>query len=285
MHNFEIFELDQKNIYGIRILKNINVGNINYLNSFLWIKYDEETPFSDGKKYQALIFNNVSIEMMETIKQAIEIEYNIDPQNISLSEILEKLSNFFKKIRKENLKKEYIGLLGELLFIYKMKQKNIEVINFYQKSLIDRFDFNFNGNKLDIKVVKLNERTFKINKKQLVNLIKYDYNVSIIELAFDTTKNGKNLEDIFILINDSNSLNFVYERIKKFKDADENMFKNMKIDINQSNIYLYDKKWLKKQEDDFISNDSIVDAIFKIYFHNDLNKDIFEVIKGYINGN
>ena len=284
MNNFEVCPLADNYHYVIKINNpNINPGSIE-TTGFLWIKYEANATFKTNdqiEKAPMLIFQEIDKKTLEHIAQMMEIEFNKHSGQIALSEIIKNLSDLFKQSRQKNLRKNYLGLLGELLFIYKNQTNHLDVKNYYQQNFKDQFDFNINDQKIDIKVLNTSKNSIKLNKKQLVNFLQTDAQIFACEFHFDSHKT--NLEQLFDLIENSIQLSAIKEKILFIKNNAASLFDEIKIDLDQSIIRKFNKEHLMSDKLDLLTKNFIINLSAELHFVEDKTKNVYQFIEEYIN--
>lgn len=286
MKNFQVcsFAFDDYH-YVIKINSKINPGKMDSI-QFLWIKYEHRARFIRKNEIEIapmLIFQEVDKETLENIANILEIElskHNL--KSITLSEIINNLADLFKKIRQKNLKKTYIGLLSEMLFIWKNQEKQIDLKKYYQKNLYDQFDFKINKQTVEIKTLNTFKNTIKLNKKQLLNFLKTNVQIFVCEFYFDSF--GSNLEDLFNLIENNLQLKAVWEKIVFIKKNASHIFDEIKVNLEKSKIKKFDKNKINYKNIEFLEQNFVVNINIEINFINDEEVNVFKHIKEYIDG-
>lgn len=285
MNNFEVCPFADSRHYVIKINNpNIKAGKIEATN-FLWIKYAPSATFMiNGKieKAAMLIFQDVDKETLDHIAQMMEIEFNKHFGQITLSELVNNLASLFKQIRQKNLRRDYLGLLGELFFIWKNQANNLDVKNYYQQNQRDQFDFNINDQKIDIKVLNTSKNSIKLNKKQLINFLQTNTQIFACEFHIDSHKT--NLEQLFEQIDNSINLKTTQEKILFIKNNAPDLFDEIKIDLDHSVIKKFSKEHLVNNKLDLLTENFIINIKAELHFIEDKSKNVYEFIKEYING-
>lgn len=285
MLNFQVCPLNDEQHFVIKINHKIEPGKIELI-KFLWIKYQAQAKFQTENGIEIapmLIFQNVDKETLEHIANIMDIEFKKHQDKpITLFEIINNLSDLFKKIRQKNLKRHYLNLLVELFFIWKNQTHQINLKIYYQENLKTAFAFKIKQQKIIIKTLNSIKNTIKFNKKELLNFLKTESEIFACELFANSQ--GVNLEELFALIEDRHQLNKTQEKISFIKKNALNFFDEIKIDLDKSKIKKFDKSKLKTTNIDFLAQNFVVNIKLEISFTSDEYQSPYEIIRGYING-
>lgn len=238
--------------YGIAINKNeLEVGNINDLNNFTSFKLDnniKDNLFNDDKEYIYICLSPIidNGDEIENIIDLICIEHDKNINN-TLVDILNNLSAKFSKISKKNCLKKYIGLFGELSFIYYLQLKNINIIDNYQTNN-DLFDFHFNSFDFEIKFLSKLSSTITLSDRQL-NWVHKQKNNHVIAINIEQNSiMGINLYQLFNKIKFNNCdpkkyLN-ILSKINNLKIESEELFTELKYDISTLSLVVINNEEL-----------------------------------------
>ena len=252
---FEVFSYDENdNLYGIRILKqSINLGSLNKISEFTFIKLDDNN-LLDQDYFHLSFEHYFNIEILNSICQMMNTIHDNDSA-LSITDILISLKTIFSVKRNENILNEYLGLMGELFFIYKMQNFNIDILKFYQVDK-ETYDFNFKNGSIEIKFMNKTNKTIHLNTEQLINIHQKNAEIICISLVKDQT-NGFNLYKIFnqIQFNDFEKKEIIKCKIDNLYNSNKNIFNEWKVETEISNILIFDKS--------FLPNVDIINQIYK----------------------
>lgn len=270
--------------WGITFSNEIKLGDINKINKYKWISFDPNTVIN-GEQYKSIAFDGIDKEYVTKIKEIFDCEFR-ENKDLSISEILDKLSQLFSSTKLKNDTKKYLGLLGEICFIYKCKEMDIDAWKFYQKNQKDTIDFGFPSFSFEIKLANKEKRSFKMSLKQL-EALRNNPSTQLCALITDIDSiKGQNLEDIFekcvegheIFNNDliSNVKNEIFN-LKKYS---EKLFDEIKINIEKSNFLIFEKELLPEIE--LKDNNTLINAVFEIFIK-DNGDSLSDFMSGYKN--
>lgn len=245
---FEIYSYNESdNLFGIRIKKDvIDLGDINYINSFRFIKYTND----DGLdiEYHHLSFDQYFDKItLSMICELLNVSFKKDRCQ-KISDILSKLKSIFSTKRYENIINDYIGLMCELFFIYKMQLEKINIVDEYQFNS-DEYDFNFINGSIEIKHFNKENKSFKMSPYQLKNI--YNKKVEIICVYLSkNSSTGINLKQLLELIQISNysKKEIIYDKINELCDLNTDIFNEWKIDLESSELIVLNKELLPTYE-------------------------------------
>lgn len=274
---FEVFSYDENdNLYGIRILKqSINLGNLNKISEFNFIKLDDNN-LLDQDYFHLSFEHYFNIEILNSICQMMNTIHDDDP-TLNITDILISLKTIFSVKRNENILNEYLGLMGELFFIYKIQNFNIDILKFYQVDK-ETYDFNFKNGSIEIKFMNKTNKTIHLNTEQLINIHKKNAEIICISLVKDQT-NGFNLYKIFnqIQFDDFEKKEIIKCKIDNLYNSNKNIFNEWKVEPEISNILIFDKS--------FLPNANIINQIYKSksFVNADFNFKVIESNKNLYN--
>ncbi|MGL5357440.1 MAG: hypothetical protein ACRC9U_00040 [Metamycoplasmataceae bacterium] len=267
----------------------IMAGDIKEIDSFIYIKYTDEiivnNTDNEEEKYHGIAFDNIDEEYAFLICNFFEKEYRKD-KSLTLSKIVSNLSDLFRKLKEENNKNKYLGILAELLIIRKCQDEKIDIKDFYSYGENDKLDFHFpNKNNIEIKYGNKESKSFIVNYKQLEALSTKEKNeLCVVFTEFDS-KNGLNLIELLNSINNCKHRNLIIitDVIKQLELKSPNLFEEYKVNVENCDFIFIDKNYLPIIN--VKETNSLISANFKLFATEDMSLNFIKKIKGIIDEN
>ena len=286
---FKVSKYKTPGFYGICLLdKRIPVGNIDDINSHEVIKYENRIKIDDDSYPGIALVKEIDWELAEEICEIFEVQSRNFPRH-SFSQIINSISDIFKRIREESFLKNYIGLLGELSFIKKAKTEGFDIGKYYQSG-INTMDFRFENNLgVDVKVVNRDSKSVILSDEQLDEIHSSESKILAIIPFYDRI-NGLSVRDLYdSFLEDNHSYPYLTNVISRLENSDMNLFDNYKIDISKSTFIWLNKEMLPKIQiqtylDEVTSKHktSLISAKFKIFVSENIQEKTFNEILGEI---
>ncbi len=277
---FELLKYDLDNeLYAVSIDKNkIKLGDSQKINKFNFMKFDDKV--SETLNRHCIAFDSsFNKDTLDSIVDLFNIELNKDEHD-NIESIIYKLASYFSTFRQENLYKEYLGLMSELFFIHKMKLEKIDVSNNYQY-LSDLYDFQFENGNVEIKTIKKESNSVKLNIDQLQYIRESGNELICVRLCL-ASKTGTNILDLYNLIQfkDYKYNEIIMQKIKDLQNNNHDIFEELKIDLAKTELLLFDKKALPNVEfiNNLKNNESFISATFDFKVINS-NESITKLIR------
>ena len=195
------------------------------------IEISDEFIIIDGVEMQVS-----SLSFAENVK--VDIDYLISIyyllysrlfSNKSILNSLLELSDFFE-FRSQNFN-EFIGLLGELLFIYSADEKK-ELIKMWHSGVSDKFDFS-GGHYVEVKTTLGTRRLHHLSSDQ----IDYNLNPDIVSVKVQHVEEGASIHDLVAIITtylDDETLLIFASKLKLYKCLNDYTFSKFKINLDDS---------------------------------------------------
>lgn len=256
--NFSYLGFITNDIQTIESLKTINYD---------YIKYEGVKVIKDQNNKEIdvylISFTDVPPMLLEAIKDSINSDLNYF-NTISCYDALKKIIDFFQKSKfKDKFEKRIKTDIGELIFLLKAKEYNLD----FDKYLIKDDENNISFKK-DKNVISLNNESKKTNKLNIH--YKYDeknMNIFYVTSIYSFEENQKNILSLFEKLNSSNP--FVIDKYESYKwlfDDEENkkIFNKYTIDLNKIECFVIDKNIIPTIE--IKSLGGLVDLKCKIKF-------------------
>lgn len=251
-NEYSLFQLDEKNIYyGIdrnsaisflveSVIPNVHpiVQETKYLNfSFNIASRIIEKKEFVNKKMHILTCTSSSLNDIKAFISLTEaFKYHIkDSQPYIMNELFSSLKNLFDdtNIRSDV---ELQGFFSELYIIYYFAQKNIDILDYWQKKDKMKFDFSINEQKrMEIKSTLKDVRIHHFKHEQLLSEL---YDIIIASLLLRESNMGISLYDLILKVKENAKNN--YKTLLYIENFIKNIPEEKLKDLRYDEIYLRD---------------------------------------------
>ena len=213
--------------------------------NFEYIPPKEYVTNKGSKMLQILKFKNVTPERKKIISKILEAieEFN---ENWTISGILEMFNEYFSKNDEDCLVSNLVGDIGEIVFILKLQELNIDYRKYYQMDEHSLYDFTFNKIYVDVKTTSEGKKIINMSKRQIENCQR----LWLFVCEINKIQGKLNVVNLLNMIKNKNRL--IFEKLKywqyKLDSNKRDVILSWTVDLEKVKCYLIDSEVLPKIE-------------------------------------
>lgn len=250
-------------------------GSLQQFKNFEYVPVKKYDTINGPINLHVLKFKNLDNDKKELIFYILKnyVEH-LDEDKITILDIIESFSEYFSKKDEDFLLDKLIGDLGEIVFILKLQDLDIDYSKYYQLDDNSLYDFNFNGHYVDVKTTSQARKLIYLTKRQAEAAEK----ISFLVCEINKLHGKLNIIDLLNLIEKKNKI--IKEKIdywnNKYK-TNSSVIDSWTIDLTNVVTYFVDDKTIPSIS--VLKNGGLIDIQLKVSVASSKKKPISEIKK------